>query len=211
LLLPHAIKKIKRWIQLAVEDLKRMHALGRAAGRRHNAVEALGQDCFVPEARGVIWDLRRLDEGIITPLDFEQPIDTHLSLAYLKKQYDPGPLQTYPVQELISQLMLGVRYKDELDLDLQIVLLPHLISFADGCKAIQEECESLVDKGWYSLHHMLPYLPFGNIPRGSTPKADGTHRPTSETGAPRKPKRDTEGVPVVPQNVAIKEKEWLPE
>ena len=64
LLLPHAIEKIKRWIQRAVEDLKRVHVLGRATGRRHNAVEALGQDCFVPEARGVIWDLRRLKKKI---------------------------------------------------------------------------------------------------------------------------------------------------
>ena len=105
--------------------------------------------------------------------------------------------------------MLGVRYKD--DLDMQIVLLPHLISFADGCKMIQEECEGLVDRGWYSLHNLLPYVPFRNIPRGSTPKADGTHRPTSETGAPRKLVVDTAGVPVVPQNVAIKQAEWHPE
>jgi hypothetical protein len=54
-------------------------------------------------------------------------------------------------------LFLGVRYKD--DLDLQLVLLPHLLSFAGGCDEIQSEMEGLVARGWYSLHKLLPYAP----------------------------------------------------
>ena len=30
----------------------------------------MGQDMFVEEARDIVWDLRRMDEGIIVPLDF---------------------------------------------------------------------------------------------------------------------------------------------
>ena len=40
-------------------------------------------------------------------------------------------LKHYPDQELVSMLLQGVQYKA--DLDLQIVLLPHLISFGAGC------------------------------------------------------------------------------
>ena len=64
--------------------------------------------------------------------------------------------------------MLGVRYKDELDM--QIVLLPHLISSAEGCTMIGQEVKGLVSKGWYSLHHLLPYVPFRTIPRGAVSK-----------------------------------------
>ena len=63
LLLPHAVQRINKWLKLAVEDLKRMQLYGRDAGRRHNAVEALGQDCLVPAARGIVWDLRRVCRG----------------------------------------------------------------------------------------------------------------------------------------------------
>ena len=98
--------------------------------------------------------------------------------------------------------MLGVRYKD--GLDIQIVLLPHLISFVEGCTMIGEEVKGLVSKGWYSLHHLLPYVPFRKIPRGAVSKDDGTWRPTAEGGAPRKPIADSAGNPVVSQNTAIK-------
>ena len=147
-----------------------------------------------------------MDNGIIVPLNFDAPIQTHLNLSYLEEQCHSRALIDYPDQELVSQRMLGVRYKDELDL--QTVLLPHLISFADGCKMIQAGCEQLVDKGWYSLHHNLPYIPDKNICRGSTPKDDGTHKPTAENGAPRKSVSDTSGAPVVSQNEAIKQAEW---
>ena len=53
---------------------------------------------------------------------------------------------------------------------MHIVLLSHLIFFADGCKQIQSDVEGLVSHDWYSLHKLLPYGPFKNIPRGSTLK-----------------------------------------
>ena len=102
--------------------------------------------------------------------------------------------------------MLGVSYKEELDL--QIVLLPHLISFADGCEQIQAEVKERVSQVRCSLHKLLPCVPFRNIPRGPTPKANGEARPTSEAGAPGKPTRDRMGNPVVPQNDAIKQTDW---
>ena len=53
LVLPAALQKIDRWIDAAVGDLRRMHQMGRAAGRRFNEVLALSQEDLYPEARGV--------------------------------------------------------------------------------------------------------------------------------------------------------------
>ena len=49
-----------------------------------------GQDCFIPDARQCIWDLRRGHEGIIEPLDLSAPI--HIRPDNLVPAYKPiGP------------------------------------------------------------------------------------------------------------------------
>ena len=210
LLTPGALEEINRWIRHSMIDLARMQMYGEKAGRKYNKVLALGQDAFVPAARGVVWDLRKVDEGIIVPLDFAKQIDTHWNLDYIWDN-----LKHYPDQELVSMLLQGVQYKA--DLDLQIVLLPHLISFGAGCKLIQKEVMEYAEKGWYSIHDFLPFLPMRNIPRGSTPRTGDAARPrpTSDGGAPRNPVADSVGAPVIPLNVASKgdkdEQKWTPE
>jgi len=198
--------KLKVWTQKAMTDLIRMKELGAAAGRKHREVLVLSQEELVPQARGIYWDLRRAEEGVVVPLDFTEPLKTHLNLGYLKSLCKDGHLKDYPDQQLISQLLLGVRYRDVLDM--QIVLLPHLISFGGGCSEIQLEMQELAVKGWYSFHNELPFVPFRNIPRGATLKSDGSHRPTSELGAPRSAVYDSAGREVVPQNVAIGLNHW---
>ena len=212
LIMPVGIQMLDKWISDAMRDWNEMHDKGPAAfkqWRRNTNVLAIGQELFFPEARGIVWDLRKAHLGIVVPLDFELPFETHLDLDYLRFQCEQGYLQGYPDQEILSMLFLGVRYKD--DLDLQLVLLPHLLSFADGCDEIQSEMEGLVARGWYSLHKLLPYAPGRNIPRGIAPKPGGKKRPTSEVGAPRKRQKDSNGAPVVPQNEAVKQADWTPE
>lgn len=210
LLEPGAIEKIDQWVRRSMIDLARMQLYGEKAGRKYNKVLALGQDAFVPKARGIIWDLRQADKGIIVPLDFREQIDTHWNLDYIWEN-----LKHYPDQELVAMLLQGVQYKA--DLDLQIVLLPHLISFGAGCQLIQKEMLEYAEKGWYSIHDFLPFLPMRNIPRGSTPRpGDATRpRPTSDGGAPRNPVVDSVDAPVIPLNVASKgdkdELKWAPE
>ena len=58
-------------------DLARMQRLGERAGRKYNKVLALGQEAFLPKARGIVWDLRHVNEGIIVSLDFNKQIVTH--------------------------------------------------------------------------------------------------------------------------------------
>ena len=77
-------QKIDRWLEGAVADLQRTKQVGRAAGRQFNEVLVLTQEDLYPEAQGVIWDLRRSDEGVVVPLDFQAEIQTHLNLEYLQ-------------------------------------------------------------------------------------------------------------------------------
>lgn len=212
LIMPRGIQLIEDWVALAVSDLKLMAEHGPDAfkhRKRSCTALAIGQDLFYPPARGIVWDLRSAHLGIVVPLDHSATFQTHLNLDYLLEQCESGFLVDYPDQEILSHLFLGARYKD--DLELQLVLLPHLLSFADGCNEIQAEVEELTKQGWYSLHSSLPFAPGRNIPRGIAPKAGGKKRPTSEVGAPRTHVADTEGHPVVPQNVAIKAADWAPE
>ena len=71
------------WIGRSMIDLARMQRLGDQAGRKYNKVLAFEQDAFLPEARGIIRDLRQVNEGTIEPLDFNRQIETHWDLDYI--------------------------------------------------------------------------------------------------------------------------------
>ena len=85
-----------------MKDLQRMNSVDREAGRQFNETLVLTHEDLYPEARGVYWDLREAYKGIVKPVDFEAPFETHLDLAYLQWQYGRGYLQQYPDRELIS-------------------------------------------------------------------------------------------------------------
>ena len=159
---------------------------GTNARRTSNVPLALGQDAFHEQSQGIIWDLRRLDEGIIVPVDFSAPIFSHLDLEYLREQ-----LADWPDQELVSFLVEGVRYKA--DVDFQIVLLPHLISLKEGCGSLLKEVDKYAEAGWYGLFSHPPFLPFRAVPKGSAPRKlePDRARPTTEAGAPRQLLLDT--------------------
>lgn len=201
-----AVAKLRRWVRLAALDLKQFYEKQSEAHRQFNEVLVLGQEDFKPEARGIVWDLRDAGSGVVTPVDFSQPIDTHLDLGYLSEQCTSGWLVDYPDQEILSQVFLGVRYKDPLPH--QLVLMPPLNSFGLGCVEIDKEMEELASRGWYSFYHDIPFAPGRNIVRGAALKATGEWRPTSDSGQPRKCKHDRAGNPVVPQNELIKKEFW---
>lgn len=103
------------------------------------------------------------------------------------------------------------------DLDLQIVLLPHLISFGAGFQLIQKEVMEYAEKGWYSIHDFLPFLSMRNIPRSSTPRTGDASRPrlASDGEAPRNLVAESAVTLVIPLNVASKgdkdSQKWTPE
>jgi hypothetical protein len=197
LLTAESIQLIEDWMLTQLAFLEEIKVMGSKAQRRSNTPLALGQDCFVAEARGIVWDLRRLSEGIIVPVDFAAPILSHLNKDLLSQL-----LSSHPDQELRSFLLEGVRYKD--DLDLQIVLLPHLISLRDGYDSLLAEVHKYKQKGWYGLFEHPPFLPFRLVPKGSVPRKlePDRPRPTTEATAPRKPLWDTGGIPVISSNHA---------
>lgn len=192
-----AILMIWNWVYTQLEYLAEVSELGVRAIRKSNKALALGQDAFKPQARGIVWDLRKLEEGIITPVDFEAPIESHLNLELLREE-----LADWPDQELVSFLLEGVRYKA--DVGMQIVLLPHLVSLRDGYGSLQAEVDKYAQAGWYGLFSHPAFLPFRLIPKGSVPRKlePERPRPTTEAGAPRNLLLDTLGNPVVSINEA---------
>ena len=179
LLYPWAMQLIDDWLTVQLEFLLAIES-DKTAPRKSNKALALGQDAFLPEARGIVWDLRRLSEGIIVPLDFDTPLDSHLNLELIAEE-----LWDHPDQELVSFLLEGVRYKA--DIDHQIVLLPHLVSLREGYHSLKSEVEKYRKMGWYGLFDHPPFLPFRAVPKGSTPRKlePDRPRPTTEAGAPR--------------------------
>ena len=72
---------------------------------------ALGQEAMLPWARGRVWDLTFERAACAVPLDTTLPLDTHLNLPFLRKR-----LEGYPDQNLISNILEGVRFAPDLRL-----------------------------------------------------------------------------------------------
>eukprot|EP00965_Chrysotila_dentata_P168282 5557067-Pleurochrysis_carterae.AAC.1 len=96
-----------------------------------------GQACFVPAARGCVWDLRG---PVIMPLYFTAGLASPLNLPYIR-----ASLPVWTDERMLSYLGHGVRF--EIDLPLQIVLLPHLISFPNGFSSLQKEVRRMQARG----------------------------------------------------------------
>ena len=197
LLVPEALDVlIPNWVRGQLQDLHRYKRDGPHAVRNFNKPLALGQDMFLPEARGIIWDLRRLKQGIIEPVDFTKPIKTHFNLDFLRKR-----LKDFPDRELVGFLTDGVQFKA--DLEMQLVFLPHLISLGCGFASVEKDLKKLAANGWYSFFQDLPFVPCRIQPQGSVPrKLEERYRRVMEAGAPRKLLFDTSGVSVVSLNLA---------
>ena len=89
MLKPEAVRRIETWVANAMEDMARYRQAcseGKIVKRIHNQVLALGASDFQHLARGKVWDLRRIAEGIIVELDFYEPLCSHLNLEFFREQ-----------------------------------------------------------------------------------------------------------------------------
>ena len=188
---------IPTWLRAMLHDLRNYRLHGPEASRTCNWVLAVGQDLFHEQARGKVWDLRRLSEGVITLLDYDAPLDSKLNLDFIREQ-----LQDFPDQELVSFLLEGVQFKA--DLLLQLVFLPHLLSLSHGIFSVEEELKKLASNDYYGLFQHLPFLPCRLQPLGAVPRKLGPWRRIMDAGAPRKLVFDTAGWSVVALNEAAK-------
>ena len=86
---------------------------------------------------------------------------SHLNLDFFAEQGE-----SYPDQEMLSFLILGVRYKA--DLPVQVVLQPHLMSFLPVQGKYLEEADRFVERGWTVLSYSIPLVPFFSASCGSS-------------------------------------------
>jgi hypothetical protein len=174
---------------------------GSLAERGRIASLVIPQSRWLPAARGVVWDLRRLHEGIIVPADFDAPISSHLNLAFLASS-----LADYPDQELVGFLSHGTASKSSA-CGLDIVLGPHLTSLRLGFTEVDSSVSALLDRGWYDIFQHLPFLPLRILPQGVAAKHDGSLRRTTDAGSPR----DATNPPTLSVNEAARLSHWIPE
>ena len=127
-------------------------------------------------ARGVVLDLRRLSEGIVTELDYAAPTPTNFNTAAIAER-----LEDYPDQELVSFFVLGVRYKA--DLAHQLVFNHHLLNLKGYHEEVYADVAALVEDpyGWVGLFAHAPFLPCRFNGNGQVPKGLKT-RPVQESG-----------------------------
>ena len=121
-----ALEFIRRGEEIPVRFLRRL------------APVVIGQEGFLPSARGIVWDLRtKHPDGYYLPLGFSAPLPTHLNTsAYFDALGDD-----YPDQSLRHQVKHGALFFA--DLDLQIVVCPHLLSLADGFANVDKELRAV--------------------------------------------------------------------
>jgi len=129
----------------------------------------IGQEGFFPEARGIVWDLRRVQAGgAIEPVNFREPASSDLDADFIDGVEAAG---WWPDRELFSHLRWGAMFKTDMPLD--IVLGPHMVSLGasdDSFANVDRELCRLAKKRYHNVHYGLPFLPMRAVPQGSTPR-----------------------------------------
>jgi hypothetical protein len=165
---------------------------------------AIGQGGLQPWAQGGILDLRKLvnGKGWVTQLDFEARTPTQFKIDFIRVR-----LSNYPDQELVSHLVLGVRMHAEIDL--QLVLLPHLLSLEGMEEVVLADLLLLTHPPyeWVGFFESLPFVPGRYIGKGVVPKAGDQIRPIDEAGGPRTLLLDSDGFYVWALNATIEGRE----
>lgn len=110
----------------------------------------------------------------------------------------------------MAYLTEGVRL--DADVELQAVLVPHLMSLSRGFRSVDAEIRQLEVKGWYDFFEDMPFFPMyfngqGAVARNLEPDR---FRRSTEGGGPRKSTTDAGGLEVISLNSAAKVKHDLP-
>ena len=203
LLLPGARFRLVKWLNMTLADLVCIRDYGDECERHRPRSIAIGQSDLVIPARGIIWDFTQVAQHpkrCAVPLDFDADFDSTLNRDYLRRR-----LHSYPDQRLVSMLTEGVRYLAEVEL--QTVLVPHLLTLSKAYGSVDKELRRLHALGWYSFFADLPYFPMylngqGCVARKLEPDR---WRRTTEGGGPRQPVYDSSGLRAWSLNDASRE------
>ena len=215
---PQAIARLHAFLSIQASNLAAIRRFGSAVQRADDALATrgfgqavqrlvplvIGQDEFLPLARGVVWDCRDIESmGHCSPLDPALPPNSDLNSAYILQQFGPAGVSPWPDQELVSQVVNGVQFRAHMPL--QIVMLPHLVSLPLGFASVDKEVTDFLERGWYQRTLGLPFLPLRAMGQGAAArKSDPSRfRRTTDGGGPRKPACDRVGIPAVSFNDAI--------
>ena len=167
--------------------------------RNFNETLVLGQDAFLPEAQGIVWDVR--DMNNIVPLDYGKEIDTHLDVGYLGEL-----LADCRDRDMVSQVTdTGANCSAEVAM--QIVLQPHLTTLAPGYTRVDKELKRLEGEGYLEFVEWLGFLPCRFIQQGTRARKLEPDRPRriSDAGGPHLLLYCLLGFVVVPLNDAIRD------
>jgi len=141
----------------------------------------------LPEFRGRLYEYSSArDEYVLT--DTSAPATTHLNLPFAA-QFSGD----YPDRELFSTLEFGVDF-DADNLEMQVVLPPHLLSLAGGLSKVQSDIAGRAGRGWYEVFDRMPFNPWRPQQMGSRPKPNGKYRVIVNASFPHSELADDYGV-----------------
>ena len=202
--------KTQRWLNESHKDLLNVRAKLSQGTAPHAIIRhrptpiAVGQSELRAWARDRVWDCRKLHSTCCHVADFHAPIDSGLNRDLLQSL-----LANYPDQALVAHLLEGVRL--EADVELQTVLVPHLLSISQGLPSVAAEILRMHGLAWYEFYDQIPFWPMYMNAQGSTPRKlePDRFRRTTEGGGPRKETYDREGIPAISLNEAAR-KYYIP-
>jgi hypothetical protein len=131
LLTPQARVRVHTWLGKALAQLHCIELKQPNCELLRPQAIALGQAAMLPWARGRIWDLTFERSACAVPLDVTLPNESNLDLAFLRRR-----LEGYPDQNLVANILDGIRF--EADVELQTILVPHLISLPKGFESVRK-------------------------------------------------------------------------
>ena len=145
ILFPWAIKKLAKALRGVVANLRAWLTRPKRPRRQAKPL-VIGQDGSLPEARGIGWVLERMlvDElgPYFAPIDFTAATGTSLNTEFLDKA-----LEHSDDQALLSMLVYGFVFG--FDAELQIAVLPHLLSLALGVERGTKQLRRLIGEGYF--------------------------------------------------------------
>ena len=193
--------RVTRWLQATVDDLECVERLGDACVRERPHVLVIGQADLYSWARGRVYDFRAVLSGearCAAPLDTRARLDHTLERDFFRRR-----LATYPNQHILGLIEDGVIY--EADVELQTVLVPHLMSLSKGYDSVQKELNRMAapELAWYTYHSNFPFWPMYSLGEGCVPrKLECRWRRCEEGGGPRKEVCDSGDVRALSLNEA---------
>ena len=196
MLVPRAQSRLTMWLGKVFDQLLCIERQDENCELLRPHPLALGQGALHPWARGVIWDLTFERAPCAVPLDLTLPLQSGLQLHVLQRR-----LSHYPDQELLSHLIEGVRLGG--DVELQTVLVPHLISLPKGFVSVRQELYRLQALDWYRFFSHIPFWPMSFNGQGAAARKHSTrYRRSTECGGPRKECLDETGLAALSLNDA---------